>query len=127
MSGDLFNSDQIDMLTKAFTSCQAESEDVKAKIADQTFKLKTDPFPPPYVFQLLATGTDNIIFTWPPARGTGDDADTAANGPTPENGERYQPVECAALARSVALPTGGADAGEASTNCTKRYQSKHPV
>jgi hypothetical protein len=125
LSRDYMTSAQINMLNKAFTSCQNASNqtNIKAHLVDGS----KAAFPPNYVFQLLASANDSIYFTWPPARPTGDDTDFAANGPAPDGEERYSPVEYAALAKSVALPQSVPDAGEASTNCTKRYQSKHPV
>ena len=122
VSRDYMTPTQVEMLTRAFTACQNASETVKNSRGEE----KT-PLPPNYVFQLLATHGDAIYFTWPPAQPTGDNSDLAANGPVSESGERYSPVEYAALAKSVALPQTVPDAGEASTNCTKRYQSKHPV
>lgn len=114
---------QVEMLTKAFTTCQNASDLVKNTRPEEKAAM-----PPNYVFQLLSTNSDAIYFTWPPSRPTGDNMDLAANGPIPQEGdERYSPVEYAALAKSVALPQTVPDAGEASTNCTKRYQSKHPV
>lgn len=122
ISKDYMTPNQVEMLSRAFTTCQNASEAVKNVKAEER-----TPLPPNYVFQLLATNGDAIYFTWPPAQPTGDNLDLAANGPAPEGGERYSPVEYAALAKSVALPQTVPDAGEASTNCTKRYQSKHPV
>lgn len=122
ISQEYMTPQQVELLKQAFTNCQNASELVKsAKTEDKV------PTPPNYVFQLLATNSDAIYFTWPPSQPTGDSHDLAANGPTSEGEERYSPVEYAALAKSVALPQTVPDAGEASTNCTKRYQSKHPV
>jgi len=124
ISQEYMTPQQVEMLKQAFTNCQNASEAVKSQSVKPEDKTSV---PPNYVFQLLATNSDAIYFTWPPSQPTGDSQDLAANGPSPEGEERYSPVEYAALAKSVALPQTVPDAGEASTNCTKRYQSKHPV
>lgn len=114
-----------ELLSSAFQLCQDESEEMEAKIA----RIETNgelPGTPSYVFQILDSRSTQILFTWPPSKPTGKGYDTLLYGGEPGSDEkRYSPEEYAALAKSViSKPRANVPA---ETNCTKRFQSTHPM
>ena len=116
---------QRNQLASAFQSCQDASEEVDAKIARKEQGSNSNESSS-YVFQILGSNSGEVIFTWPPTSPTGNGKDLALYGPQSSDGEeRYSAAEYAALARGVALKPRTHVAAE--TNCTKRFQSQHPM
>ena len=126
---EYLSSNQRSQLASAFQSCQDASEEVDAKIARQKQSSNSNSNSSEsssYVFQILGSNSGEVIFTWPPTRPTGNGKDLALYGLQSSDGEeRYSAAEYGALARGVALKPRTHVAAE--TNCTKRFQSQHPM
>ena len=121
----LFGSNR-EMLTSAFALCQDQSEETEAKIA-RIQQNGESPGSAAYVFQLLDSRTTEILFTWPPTKPTGKGYDSLLYGGGEQGSEqeRYSAEEYATLAKSVIeKPRANVPA---ETNCTKRFQSTHPM
>lgn len=97
-----------------------------AKSSSSRVKLGTNK-PPAYVFQILGSKDSKIHFTWPPPVPTGEHEDTLLHGDPADGEERYSPAEYAGLAKGVLLKPREKASDDAQTNCTKRFQSKHPM
>lgn len=79
------------------------------------------------MFQILESGNTNVLFTWPPTKPTGKGLDAALYGSAEQDAEqqRYAPESYAGLALSVVQKPRANVIAE--TNCTKRFQSTHPM
>ena len=122
-----FTAAQIFMLGEALKYCQNMSDELveKSNLPNTSSKSTS----PAYVFQILGTKSDAIHISWPPPNPTGEKEDLTMHGPAPEGqSERYSVSEYATLARGViSKPREKRTSGDAQTNCTKRFQSKHPM
>ena len=132
VGSDYLTSHQAYLISEALYFCQSTSDQVKRKSrSDKEISPGNDEKPsvasPKYVFQILGSYNDEIHFTWPPPVPTGDSKDLALHGPAFLDEERYSAAEYASLARSVISKPRDKSGDEAQTNCTKRYQSKHPM
>lgn len=123
--------EQLQEMHAAFKSCQDESESLAEKVAkrkaEEGGEAPKQPIPPSYVFQILSSMDGSIVFTWPPPMPTGEEKDIDIHGPSIDNEQRYVPAEYAMLAKGVLARPRDKQSEEARTNCTKRYQSKHPI
>lgn len=128
---DYLTPEQLEKMEQAFKTCQDESESLAEKVAkrkaEEGGESPKQPIPPSYVFQILSSKDGSILFTWPPPMPTGDDKDIDIHGPSIDNEQRYVPAEYAMLAKGVLARPRDKQSEEARTNCTKRYQSKHPM
>ena len=119
---DYFMSYNQQMLEQAFDVCQNESEEIEAKVARIEQGTETAGAPT-YVFQILDSSSGEIYYTWPPTKPTGYKIDKVLYGQNQE--DRYSPNEYALLAKGVIQKPRSNVAAE--TNCTKRFQSQHPM